>query len=241
MAVSVGRRVREALWPAVAARYRKNPAKASNATLAVLGIADSSFRSDFTTLSRIVDQIPEFQGSVIECGVYRGSTLLGMAHRLERRKLRTVKLIGCDSFEGFPEPSREDALEDGHFHERTLQGVFNDTSYERLSGRIAALGYADRIQLKKGFFEKTLPTLEGMKFSLAHIDCDLYQSYITCLDFLYPRMVPGGYMVFDEYDFSRSVYPGAQKAIDEFFANKPEKLQRFSDLTDAPRCYIVKQ
>lgn len=237
--VSLGRRARAAVWPGMARRYRNNPTNASKLMLTVLGIADPSYRSDFSTLSRIVDGIPSFEGSIIECGVYRGSTLLGMAHRLMQRGIKDVKLIGCDSFAGFPAPSKEDALSDGTYHERALQGVFNDTSYERLLKRVAALGYADRIQLEKGFFEDTLPKLSGMKFSLAHVDCDLYASYITCLNFLYPRIVSGGYMVFDEYDFSSPVYPGAQKAIDEFFADKPEKLQRFKDL-DAARCYIQK-
>jgi O-methyltransferase len=224
----------------MAGRYRKNPAAASKHMLMLLGIADPSYRSSFVTLSHVLDHITHFDGSIIECGVYRGSTLLGMAHRLALRGIHDVKLIGCDSFEGFPAPSQEDALTDGTYHEAALQGSFKDTSYDLLQKRVASLGFADRIQLEKGFFENTLPNLSEMRFSLAHLDCDLYQSYVTCLEFLYPRMVCGGYMVFDEYDFSAPVYPGAQKAIDEFFANKPEKLQRFPDLA-AARCFIVKE
>jgi O-methyltransferase len=221
--------------------YRRNPRAASPRLLHALGIADPSYRTDFCTLARIVDSLPSFsdQVDVIECGVYRGSTLLGMAHRLAMRGLREVRLIGCDSFEGFPVPTSEDALADGSFHEQALKGVFGDTSYEGLLSRISALGYAENIEVCKGFFENTLPLLADKRYCLAHIDCDLYQSYVTCLEFLYPRMVGGGFMVFDEYDFSRSVYPGAQKAIDEFFQDRPEKLQRFSDL-DCARCFVVK-
>jgi O-methyltransferase len=206
-----------------------------------LGIADPSYRSDFTTLARITDQLVAMDSNVdiIECGVYRGSTLLGMAHRLALRGRRDVRLFGCDSFEGFPAPTREDALDDGSFHPRAEQGVFGDSSYEGLLTRISALGYSSNIVLVKGFFEDALPQLADRRFSLAHIDCDLYQSYLTCLEFLYPRMVKGGFMVFDDY-FSRSVYPGAPKAVDEFFSNKPEKLQRFDDL-DGMRCFMAKQ
>jgi hypothetical protein len=46
-------------------------------------------------------------------------------------------------------------------------------------------------------------------------------------------------MVFDEYDMAAPVYPGAQKAIDQFFADKPEKLQQLGNQSDA-RCFIVK-
>jgi hypothetical protein len=186
-----------------------------------------------------VDHTLDLPGNIIECGVFRGSTVLGVAHRLAMCGRRDVNLIGCDSFQGFPEPSPEDALEDGTFHKTTLRGVYSDTSYEGLCSRIAALGYEQNIKLVKGFFKDTLPRLANESFRLVHLDCDLYESYVTCLNFLYPRLIPGGYMVFDEYDLAAAAYPGAQKAIDQFLADKPEKLQRFGEGAHA-RCYIVK-
>jgi O-methyltransferase len=239
MVVPLGRRARSAVWPALARQYRGAPSKASPFLLRLLDISDPSYRANFTALANAVDRTSRFEGAIIECGVFRGSTLLGMAHRLALRGMRDVTLIGCDSFEGFPAPSQEDALEDGTFHERARQGVYCETSYATLCSRISALGYAKNIRLLKGFFSDTLPQLAEMKFSVVHLDCDLYRSYVTCLDFLYPRLVAGGYMVFDEYDTSESVYPGARKAIDEFLADKPEKLERLGDLSDA-RCFIVK-
>jgi O-methyltransferase len=235
----LGRQARNMLWPALARQYRKDPRKASPITLRILGIADPSYRPDFVTLANAVDKTPSLQGALVECGVFCGNTLLGMAHRLALQGIRDATLIGCDSFEGFPAPTTQDALQDGTFHERTRQGVFHETSYEALSSRVSALGFAHNIRLVKGFFVDTLPQLSTMRFRVVHLDCDLYQSYLTCLDFFYPRLVPGGYMVFDEYDFSASVYPGAKKAIDIFLADKVEKLQQISPLRDA-RCFIVK-
>ena len=49
----------------------------------------------------------------------------------------------------------------------------------------------------------------------------------------------GGYIVFDEYDYSKPVYPGAQKAIDEFLKDKPEKITCFKE-TKHPRHFIRK-
>ena len=89
------------------------------------------------------------------------------------------------------------------------------------------MGWEDRIQLIKGFFEDTLPRISEERFSLAHLDCDLYTSYKTCLEFVYPRMLPGGVIVLDDYRLPANVYPGADKAVDEFFADKPEKPERF--------------
>src|SRR5262249_6932749 len=150
-------------------------------------------------LANAVDKTLSLKGHILECGVFRGGTLLGMAHRLSCRGVREGKLVGCDSFQGFPAPSKQDALEDGSYHQRALQGGYNETSYETLCSRISALGYGQNIQILKGFFCNTLPQLSQLKFSLVHLDCDLYQSYRTCLEFAYPRLLRDAYMVFDEY------------------------------------------
>lgn len=238
--VPLGRRARTAIWPTLAKHYRNSPAQASSLSLKILGIADLSYRPNLAALTHAVDKTAALPGHLIECGVFRGSTILGMAHQLRIRGIRDAQLIGCDSFEGFPAPTKEDALANGTFHERALQGVYRDTSYERLSRQISALGYSQNIKLLKGFFENTLDQLRDHTFRLVHLDCDLYQSYVTCLNFLYPRLIPGGYMVFDEYDLALPAYPGARIAIDEFLADKPEKLQQRGEGTHARR-FIVKQ
>jgi len=224
--------------PTLASLYRKRGGPAPVWLLRATGIADPTYRRDFYTLARIIDSTERFDGDIIECGVYKGTTLLGMAHRLLRRGITDVRLLGCDSFVGFPQPSAEDALSGGSFHQRARKGVFSDTTYEQTMRKIRLLGFDAQVSLLKGFFDRTLPTLSAMRFSLAHLDCDLYRSYVTCLEFLYPRMVPGGYIVFDEYS-SEDIYPGAKKAIEEFLAGKPEPIERFPDARD-PRYFIRK-
>lgn len=191
-----------------------------------MGIATPRRREEFYTLDRVLRELPEIRGSIIECGVYRGATLLGMAHILAERGIR-AKLYALDSFEGFPEPDRKDAQEDGSLHPDVHAGFLGDTSYEDLLERIRLLGWDDRITVLKGFFENTLPQLGNERFSLAHLDCDLYTSYKTCLDFVYPRMLAGGVIVLDDYRLPANVYPGADRAVDEFFADKPEKPERY--------------
>lgn len=212
-------------YPAAASLYRRLPAgKRPLSLLKFLGIAHPSYRTDFYTLHELSRRIARDGGLVAECGVYRGATLLGMADTLAGVHAGDWHIVGFDSFAGFPEPAPEDALSDGTYHPRTRRGMFNDASYEGLSRRIRRLGLADRVTLVKGYFEDTLSTWQR-EFALVHVDCDLYESYRTCLEFFYPRVRPGGYMVFDEYDFSAGVYPGAQKAIDEFLAVKPERIR----------------
>jgi O-methyltransferase len=239
MPATLRRSVLALLRPTLAAHYRRTGGDCPDWVLAVLGIATLTTRPGFETLARILDSVSRFDGAIIECGVFRGATLLGMAHRLRHRNLAGIRIIGCDSFEGLPEPVTQDAQPDGTFHEVAQRGRFSETSRAALQQRIDALGFPTPIMLMEGFFDRTLSRLVDERFSVAHLDCDLYESYRTCLRHLYPRMVPGGYIVFDEYDYSASAYPGAQRAIDEFFADKPERIEKFSDLP-IPRYFVRK-
>jgi O-methyltransferase len=92
--------------------------------------------------------------------------------------------------------------------------------------------------LTKGFFEDSLPSASDKQFSFVHLDCDLATSYQTCLEFFYPRMESGGYILFDEY--LDPVYTSATETIDAFFANKLEKPIRI-ERDNYIKYYIQKQ
>lgn len=206
--------------------YRAFSGAVPDLVLKRLGIATSKRRPEFYTLERILREMPALPGSILECGVYRGATLLGMTHILNRRGIRT-RMLGFDSFEGFPEPVQKDAQADGTMHPDVRAGALSDSAYEHLRSQITGLGWDDRISLTKGFFENTLASIGDQRFSLVHLDCDLYESYMTCLEFCYPRMLPGSVIVLDDYKLPANVYPGADRAVDEFFSDKPEKPERF--------------
>jgi hypothetical protein len=206
--------------------YRASHGRVPYLVLKRLGIATPRRRGEFYTLDHLLRHIPEVRGSIIECGTYQGATLLGMAHVLNVRGMHP-RIFGCDSFEGFPDPAPQDAR-DGGFPPDLQKGHFADTSYERLLERIRMLGWSGHVKLIKGFFENTLPQISDERFSMAHLDCDLYPSYMTCLKFVYPRMLPGSYIVFDEY--ACPGYLGAAKAVNEFFADKPEQIERLPDI-----------
>ena len=191
------------------------------------------------SLEHLLSNIASFKGAIAECGVYNGYTLLGMAHILKKRKLKT-KIYGLDSFRGLPAPKMEDQLKNGSFHEYSQEGVFKEASYTKLVTKIRFYGFSDQVTIIPGYFNEVLPILADEKFHLVHFDCDLYESYKTCLNFFYPRLVAGGYFVFDQYSNTNEIYPGPQKAIDDFFSNKPEKVQILK-LKKHPRFIIQKQ
>jgi asparagine synthase (glutamine-hydrolysing) len=68
--------------------------------------------------------------------------------------------------------------------------------------------------LVRGLFQDTLQG--GQPVALAHIDGDWYDSVMTCLTRLAPRLVRGGFIVIDDYDD----WSGCRRAVDEYFADK---------------------
>lgn len=131
----------------------------------------------------------------------------------------TTDLYGFDSFEGFPAPNVKDGVTP-----ITGKDFWSNPSETVLrvlkDGRIPEATVRDRVRLVKGFFDETLPRYQG-KIALLHLDCDLCDSYKVALANLHGKVVPGGVIMFDEYDDPR--WTGAKLAIDEFFVDKPEK------------------
>ena len=150
-------------------------------------------------------------GEFWECGVYKGGTAILLAKVIaEYGKQSGTKLHLFDTFEGMPDVN---AQKDWH-----KSGDFKDTSEEVVSARV---GHPDLVVTHKGFIPDTFKGLEFSKISFAHIDVDIYQSILDSLDFIYPRLMTGGFIIFDDYGFPTC--PGARQAVDEFFTNKPEQ------------------
>ncbi len=156
-------------------------------------------------LYSLARQARHLPGEYWECGVYRGGTalLLGTVAAEVERPLRLF-----DTFEGMPAPDPE---RDWH-----SAGDFSDTSEESIR---RLLSYT-RAVVHKGTIPTSFHGLESQLIALAHIDVDLYQSVMDCCSFIYPRLTPGGFMVFDDYGWPTCV--GARMAVDQFFGDKRE-------------------
>ena len=165
----------------------------------------------FYTLALVFDQIikEKTYGDVAELGVYKGNTAVMLAG-LARQTGATAYLL--DTFEGFAEEDLSGV--DGN---KAME--FADTSLEQVR---ALVGEAN-VRWVKGFFPDTSNQIaEDARFSLVHIDCDLYQPFRAALHFFYDRLVPGGFLVM--HDYSSLHWDGAERAVDEFFADKPESV-----------------
>ena len=166
-------------------------------------------------LLTLTSQAINVPGDILEVGVYKGGSLFRIARHIQEYHFNEFfhrHLIGIDTFEGHPYINRE---KDPAHH---YKGRFNDASYETVAYFLSAFSF---VSLFKGecldVFNK-LP--ERQKFCLAHLDVDIYESYVRSIEYVYPRLSPGGFIVCDEYQGY-----GQKEFIDEYFRDKPVQIR----------------
>ena len=192
--------------------------------------------ANINILLSLLEDAVKCEGDLCECGVFRGSTLIPTGLYLAQHGIEK-KVFGCDSFEGFGAAVAIDVQLGGTDCEARHVNGMNSTSQQYVARRLESFGLDARTQLLPGYFENTLHQLADRKFCFVHLDCDMYQSYKTCMEFFYPRMAPGGIILFDEYD--DSYWPGCNLAVDEFLVGKIEKPVRIMR-DNYVKCFVQK-
>jgi O-methyltransferase len=153
----------------------------------------------------LLQQCLSLDGDIVECGVYKGGTA-AMIAKVISESGTARKFFLFDTFAGMPET---DSSRDLH-----RKGDFADTSLEEVKTFVNAPSIA---VFRAGFIPDTFAGLESHHVSFVHIDVDIYKSIIDSLEFLWPRLLPGGSIVFDDYGFPTC--PGARQAVDDFFGH----------------------
>jgi O-methyltransferase len=145
------------------------------------------------------------EGSMAEVGVYQGSS----AQLICEAKDDDCFLHLFDTFTGLPEPDELEA--------RLLRPGQYSAS---LTAVQTLLGAYTNVRTHPGVFPQTAAGLSGVRFSLVHLDADLYSSTLAGLEFFYPRMVPGGIIIAHDY----STLPGVALAFADFLSGRPEAV-----------------
>ncbi len=147
-------------------------------------------------------------GDLAELGVYKGNTAALLA-TFARRMGSTVHLL--DTYEGF---NQQDIV---GIDAGAKPQSFSDTSLEAVRSLVGD----SNVHYVKGFFPATASQLpDNARYCFVHIDCDLYAPMASALAYFYPRLVSGGFLVV--HDYSSLHWNGAEKAVDEFLADKEE-------------------
>jgi hypothetical protein len=181
--------------------------------------------SHLLLFQRLLGLVADIDGIAVECGLGQMRTfqILGL---LLHEEGRGRALWGFDSFQGLPESTANDA---GPLHPGRvpIKGIWKRISSNEARAMIAKLQLDLPVTIVEGFFEQSLPPAQVPPIAFLHLDVMLYQSYLTCLEHLFPKVVDGGVVLFDEYDdVSFEKFHGARQAIDAYFASTRYQLQR---------------
>jgi hypothetical protein len=164
-------------------------------------------------------------GAFVECGVWRGGSVLAMLRTLLDCAVRDRDVVLFDTFDAMPPPDDEDVdllgVPARAYHEAFARGDAYDHGFDYLPfAEVRALllgtGYPEeRIHFVPGLVEETLPEHAPDQVALLRLDTDYYRSTRHELEQLVPRLSPGGVLIVDDYGHWR----GSRQATDEYLAH----------------------
>jgi O-methyltransferase len=164
-------------------------------------------------LWRLVDELQDIPGDIIEVGVWRGGSGALMATQAQALGLDATVYL-CDTWEGVVKTTSVDT----YYHD----GKHDNTSQQIVAGLVADMALRN-VELLQGIFpDDTADRVDGNTFRLVHIDVDVYQSAKDVLEWAWPRLSSGGVVVFDDYGFPAC--PGVAKLFDEQRAHNDRLL-----------------
>lgn len=148
----------------------------------------------------ILEGIP---GDFVECGVYAGAQCAAMALACQKHKdNRKIHLF--DSFAGIPQAGPHD---DPRLSGESVSSIENTQHFMALWGI-----EPERLVYHAGWFADTVPSANIDEIAVLRLDGDLYESTLTCLLGLFPKLVTNGYCIIDDYALG-----GCRKAVQEYF------------------------
>jgi len=167
-------------------------------------------------------------GAIVECGVWRGGSMLMAAAAVLELGEPDRELWHYDTFNWSWEPrgARDGYIFDGLRREQfrgpgraSLSQVAGPeimgTSLDEVRDRLRGTGYPENLlRFVPGLVQDTIPHEVPGQISLLRLDTDFYESTWHELKFLYPLISPGGVLIIDDY----AKHEGATRAVDEYFA-----------------------
>jgi O-methyltransferase len=160
----------------------------------------------------------EVPGSFVECGVWRGGSVMAMALTLQRLGTMDRDLYLFDTFRGMTRPTETDVDMGGHACLDYWPAPGEDLGIgavplPEVQAALAMTGYDPaHLHFIQGSVEETLPEQAPSQIALLRLDTDWYESTRHELVHLYPRLALGGVIIIDDYGHLR----GARKATDEY-------------------------
>jgi len=176
------------------------------------------------------------EGAFVDLGTWKGGCLGAMALANLKFGSHRRSLHAFDSFQGIPWPraDKDDMIWacetqqlphgrcDGSLE---AAGALGEARVADVTGLlITQNGYpADCLHIHKGWFQETVGPFarrhdDDRRIAILRLDCDLYDSYTIALDHLWDQVVPGGFVIIDDWCLK-----GCRDACNEFFARREIK------------------
>jgi len=175
------------------------------------------------------------EGAMVECGVWRGGSIMTMALTLKKLGIENKEIYLYDTFSGMTEPAEVDVAVDGEtakqiFSQKKISQDQSDwcfSSLEEVKDNIFSTGYPKELfHFVKGKVENTIPQAIPDKISLLRLDTDWYESTKHEMEHLFPILEKKGVLIIDDYGY----WKGSRKAIDDYIEKK--KICIFFNKTD---------
>lgn len=166
----------------------------------------------------------KIKGDIVECGVWKGGSMMAVAETLISLKNLDRQLYLYDTFEGMPPPGSEDITVYGEKADLLLQAdsdkdrnlKWAHSTLDTVRENMNKTGYpVEKIFYVKGKVEETIPTTIPGKIALLRLDTDWYDSTLHELEHLFSLLSRGGILIIDDYGY----WQGARKAVDEYFTD----------------------
>ncbi len=157
----------------------------------------------------------DLPGDIVECGVWRGGSaaMMARANLEDRNRCAERRIWLFDSFQGLPPPGKKD----GEMERKNYFEGWNRGSTSDVRRAFDTVGVPlDGVEIVPGWFNVTLGRAPVDRIAVLHIDADWYDSTKLVLDALYDKVIPGGFIILNDY----GAWPGCNRALADFFQER---------------------
>ena len=168
-------------------------------------------------------------GDFVECGVWRGGSVMAMAHQLSRMGVTNRQIWLYDTFAGMTQPTELDVeavTETAAAQMLASTEVADGNNVWCVAGRsdveanVRSTHYPnENFIFVEGDVAQTLYESAPKSIAVLRLDTDWYESTRIGLEVLYPRLAVGGVCILDDYGH----WQGARQAVDEYFAARGQR------------------
>lgn len=174
-------------------------------------------------------------GDVVECGVWKGGSMMAAARTLIQNDETNRRLWLYDTFAGMNPPGQRDVDYHGVAASKLLDesdreqadSVWCCAGLDEVKENLLSTGYpTSKMKFIVGEVESTLVSDVANdqnelpeKIAILRLDTDWYESTRIALHQLYPRLQPGGILIIDDYGH----WKGCREAVDEYFSEFEER------------------